>query len=177
MANNPIQPVRNNAACEAVLENTFQGTLVMCHEDVPYAVPMNHAFVEGKFYFHCARRGRKIDLIRQNPNVVYVVSEYRGAPAEMPEDSRCHGPWQSLVAYGTARVIEDNDEKAVAFRAFMGAYGCPDYQMSDQGHDDTSALVIEVSSMTVRSEMAAGKKEYWLWLPGDLEGDADACGA
>jgi hypothetical protein len=167
VANTPIEPILNNAACEAVLQNTYQGTLVMCHESIPYAVPMNHAFVDGKFYFHCAVRGRKIDMIRQNPNVVYVVSEFRGTPAEMPEDSRCHGPWESLVAYGTARVIEENDEKAIAFKAFMGAYGTPDYEMSDKGRNDTSAIVIEVTSMTVRSEMTTKDKAYWLWLPGE----------
>ena len=164
MANTPINPVHNNAACEAVLAGTYQGTLVMCHDNVPYAVPINHAFVDGKFYFHCGLQGRKIDLIKANPSVVYVVNKYHG-DAGVPEDGRCHGPWESLLAYGTARVIEDPDEKAVAFRAFMGQYGRPDYEMSDQARNDTSAIVIDVTSMTVRSELARKKKEYWLWLP------------
>jgi uncharacterized protein len=167
VANTPIEPVRNNAACEQLLAGTCVGTLVMCHENTPYAVPMNHAFVGGKFYFHCALRGRKIDLIKQNPNVVYVVSEFRGTPGELPADSRCHGPWESLLAYGTARVIEDHDAKAIAFRAFMGEYGQPDYTMSEEGRNDTSALVIDVTSMTVRAELPGKEKAYWLWLPGE----------
>ena len=167
MANTPLKPVRNNAACEQVLEGTCTGTLVMCHDDVPYAVPLNHAFVEGKFYFHCGLRGRKIDMIKKNPAVVYVVNKYHGTPDEMPEDGRCHGSWQSLIAYGTARVIEDLEEKATAFRAFMACYGRPDYQMSEQARNETSAIVIAVTSMTVRSEMERGQTEYWLWLPGE----------
>ena len=164
MANKTIEPVRNNAACEAVLEGTCIGTLVMCLDNVPYAVPLNHAFVDGKFYFHCGLRGRKIDLIKQNPSVVYVVNKYHGE-GEVPEDGRCHGPWQSLIAYGTARVVENVDEKAEAFRAFMSCYGRPDYEMSDQARNETSAIVIDVTSMTVRSEMVRRQPEYWLWLP------------
>jgi len=173
MANASIEPVLNNAACEEVLQDTFTGTLVMCHENTPYAVPLNHAFVDGRFYFHCGLRGRKIDMIKQNPNVVYVVNKLQSAPDQMPQDRRCHGPWQSLVAYGTARVVEDNDEKAAAFKAFMGQYGVPDYQMTEQALTQTSGIIIEVSSMTVRSELVRGQNEYWLWLPAE-EAEADA---
>lgn len=165
MANTPIEPSHNNALCEQVLAGTVHGTLVMCLDNLPYAVPMNHAFVDGKFYFHCGLRGHKIDLIKQNPNVVYVVNAYRGAPETMTEDGRCHGPWESLLAYGTARVIEDPDEKAIAFRAFMGQYGRPDYQMSEQARNDTAAIVITVTSMTVRAELTRHEQQYWLWLP------------
>ena len=136
----------------------------MCLDNVPYAVPLNHAFVDGKFYFHCGLRGRKIDLIKANPSVVYVVNKYHGESG-VPEDGRCHGAWQSLIAYGTARVVEDLESKAEAFRAFMSCYGRPDYEMSDQAHNETSAIVIDVTSMTVRSEMEPRQPEYWLWLP------------
>jgi uncharacterized protein len=165
MANKNIEPVRNNAACEEVLEGTRIGTLVMCHDSVPYAVPLNHAFVDGKFHFHCGLRGRKIDLIKANPAVVYVVNKYQGT--EPPDEkSCCHGPWQSVIAYGTARVISDDlDAKAEAFRAFMSWYGRPDYEMNEQARDETAAIVIEVTSMTVRSEMVRREPEYWLWLP------------
>jgi uncharacterized protein len=165
MANKSIEPVRNNAACEAVLEGTRVGTLVMCQDSVPYAVPINHAFVNGKFYFHCGLRGRKIDLITANPSVVYVVNKYHGT--EAPDDKGCcHGPWESVIAYGTARVISDDlAAKAEAFRAFMSWYGRPDYEMNGQARTETAAIVIDVASMTVRSEMEPRKPEYWLWLP------------
>jgi nitroimidazol reductase NimA-like FMN-containing flavoprotein (pyridoxamine 5'-phosphate oxidase superfamily) len=165
MANRQIEPILNSQACEQVLRDTREGTLVMCHENTPYAVPINHAFVDGNFYFHCGLRGRKIDMIKRNPNVVYVVDTFHGPPQETPPDKRCHGPWQSLIAYGTARVIEDIDEKAIAFRAFMGNYGVEDYQMNDQARTETSGIVIDVTSMTVRSELERGKSESWLWLP------------
>jgi nitroimidazol reductase NimA-like FMN-containing flavoprotein (pyridoxamine 5'-phosphate oxidase superfamily) len=163
MANRPISPVLDNAACEKVIQGTYHGTLAMCHEAAPYAVPMNHAFVNGRFYFHCAVRGRKIDLIRQNPNVVYVIAKYHGSLEEQRTSKRCHGPWESLLAYGTARIIEDNDAKAAAFKAFMSCYGAADFQMTEQARHSTSAIVMDVASMTVRAEMARGKTEYWLW--------------
>ena len=165
MANTLIDPVLNCAACERVIQDTYQGTLAMCNEDAPYAVPMNHAFVDGKFYFHCGIRGHKLDLIAQNPNVVYVINKLHATAEQTEDDACCHGPWESLIAYGTARVVEDLDEKAVVFGKFMGYYGKPDYKMNEQARTSTSGIVIDVTSMTVRSELTRGTTEYWLWTP------------
>ncbi|MBT7304163.1 MAG: hypothetical protein HN849_31815, partial [Victivallales bacterium] len=64
-----------------------------------------------------------------------------------------------------ARVVEDLDEKAVVFGKFMGYYGKPDYKMNEQARTSTSGIVIDVTSMTVRSELTRGTTEYWLWTP------------
>lgn len=167
MANTLIEPVLNCAACEQVIRDTTHGTLAMCHESMPYAVPMNHAFVDGRFYFHCGIRGHKLDLIAQNPNVVYVINKSHAAPDATEASVRCHGPWESLIAYGTARVVEDLDEKAVAFGKFMGYYGKPDYKMDELARTSTSGIVMDVTSMTVRAELTRGTTEYWLWTPAE----------
>jgi hypothetical protein len=165
LANTLIDPVRNNDAVEAVIRDTYDGTLVMCADNVPYAVPINHAFVGGRFLFHCAVRGRKLDLIRQNPNVCYVIAKYHATPGQPPPDCRCHGPWESVIAYGTARIVHEPVEKAAIFGEFMGWYGQTDFAMSDHARNDTSAIVLDVTSMTVRVELTEGVKDYWLWLP------------
>ena len=47
-----IKPTeRNNQQCERIIEGTYQGLLVVCHDSEPYAVPMNHAYEDGRFYF------------------------------------------------------------------------------------------------------------------------------
>lgn len=164
MANQLIQPVLNNTACEKIIENTYDGILVMCQDNLPYAVPINHAFVDGRFIFHGAIRGRKIEVMKANPNVVYVISKFHGTRETQQSPKSCHGPWESIIAYGTARMIEDLDAKAAAFTAFMKYYG-KDFKMTEQGRDQTLAIIMDINSMTARSEMPNAKKEYWLWLP------------
>ena len=165
MSNNLIEPILNVAACEKILENTHEGTLGMCHENIPYAVPMNHAFVDGKFFFHGALRGRKIDMMKKNPNIVYVISKYHGKRGTAQTKKSCHGPWESIVAYGTARIVQDLDGKTRAFKIFMKYYGVDDFKMTNQGRNDTGAIIMDVTSMTARCEMVRHSKEYWLWLP------------
>jgi hypothetical protein len=52
-------------------------TLALCAENQPYLVTLSHAFdaEHNCFYFHCAPVGRKLDLIRANPQVYGQVLE------------------------------------------------------------------------------------------------------
>jgi nitroimidazol reductase NimA-like FMN-containing flavoprotein (pyridoxamine 5'-phosphate oxidase superfamily) len=158
-----FKPRHDNGRCEEFIEGTYQGVLVMCHENVPYAVPMNHGYAEGRFYFHCATHGRKLDMLRRNPNVCYVIRKYYGTTEDREKSLKCHGPWESVIAYGKARVIEEPGELYRAFRAFMGYHGRADYEPSDEAYTNTRAIIIDVEHMTARKEYEGNKTEYWIW--------------
>ncbi len=173
----PIRPIPNNAECERILKSFHSGILVMCRDEEPYAVPINHAYSDGKLYFHCAPTGRKLDMIRANPRVCYVVNRYFGDPEHLADGVRCHGDWESVIAYGKARVIDDPEELREAFSIFMNYYGSANYEPGEQALRTTRAIIIEVESMTARREVPhegfdrkTGKGEvdidYWSWSPG-----------
>ena len=115
-----------------VIQGTYQGVLAMTVGDEPYAVPLNHAYREGRFYFHCASSGRKLDAIRQNPSVAYVIKKYYGDSAELARSMKCHGHWESVIAYGRARVVSEERGLIRTFRIFMAYYGQEDYQHGEE---------------------------------------------
>ncbi len=158
----PITPQPNNAECERILDACDIGVLVMCQDSVPYAVPMNHAFADGRLYFHCAPTGRKLDMTRANPQVCYVVE--RGLGDAPPPRRMCHPDWESVIAYGAAQVIEDPEELRRAFTIF-GKHYRPDFTLSESALDTTRAIVIDVTSMTARQETEGGGVVYWSWSP------------
>jgi nitroimidazol reductase NimA-like FMN-containing flavoprotein (pyridoxamine 5'-phosphate oxidase superfamily) len=170
----PIEPIPNNEECERTLKGSCTGILVMCHDEEPYAVPINHAYSDGRLYFHCAATGRKLDMIRANPNVCYVVNRYFGDLSDFTDGVRCHGNWESVIAYGKARVIDDPDELRDAFSKFMAYYSPTAFEPGEDSVRTTRAIVVEVKSMTARREVPregfdrrTGKGEvdidYWSW--------------
>ena len=173
----PIEPIPNNAECERILTDSYSGILVMCQDEEPYAVPINHAYSDGKLYFHCAPTGRKLDMIRAKPRVCYVVKKYLGDPAHLTDGVICHGDWESVIAYGKARVIDDRQELREAFSAFMNYYSPTYFKPTERSLETTRAIIIEVESMTARREVPregfdrkTGKGgvdiDYWSWSPG-----------
>ncbi len=158
----PIQPALNTAECERIVTAYPTGVLVMCLDSEPYAVPMNHAFVDGVIYLHCAPTGRKLDIIRANPSACYVVNEQFGDRPTLVDRRQCHGNWESAIAYGKARVVEGKEELRRAFDIF-GKYFNPSFEVSEDSLDNTSAIILEVETMTARRETKEGKVSYWAW--------------
>jgi len=94
--------------CLDLLTREKRGILSMTGEDgYPYAIPLNHYYdaETGKLYFHCGKAGYKIDLLRKNDKVCYVVTE---------EGVRQDGEWwltvRSAVIFGRIEMTEDPAE-------------------------------------------------------------------
>lgn len=98
-----------------ILRNSTSGVLSLCGDDgMPYGVPLSHVYDDGKLYFHSALTGHKVDLIRQNDNASFTVI----AKDEIhPERYTTY--FQSVIAFGKVRIIEDEQEK----REILGILG------------------------------------------------------
>lgn len=84
-------------------------------EAVPYCLPLSFVRIGDDLYFHCAREGRKIDLLRRFPQVcVTFVGDDR--PVFVPP-AMYTTYFQSAIVTGTASEVEDPEEKAAALQA------------------------------------------------------------
>ena len=91
----------------AILQNGTTGTLaVLGDDDYPYAVPINYFYEDNKIYFHGAKAGHKIDAIKKHNKVSFCVVAQDDIITE-----KFTTYFKSVIAFGTARIIEDDAEK------------------------------------------------------------------
>ena len=84
-------------------------------EDTPYCIPISLVRVGSALYFHCAREGRKVDLLRRCPRVcITFVGE--DDPA-LEANGNYTTYFQSAVVTGTAAEVTEETEKVEALRA------------------------------------------------------------
>ena len=96
-------------------------------EGWPYAVPVNHAVVEGSLILHCATRGHKLDNLVFNPKVSYcAVTEAETLPLELATR------YASAIVFGHAEVIADEAEKREALRALGLRFAAEHAEMVDR---------------------------------------------
>jgi nitroimidazol reductase NimA-like FMN-containing flavoprotein (pyridoxamine 5'-phosphate oxidase superfamily) len=77
-------------AIDALLKARLVGR-IGCHLDGrTYVVPVVYAYDGGSLYA-CSGEGRKIEMMRANPNVCFEVDEY---------DEAGNGSWRSVIAEG-----------------------------------------------------------------------------
>lgn len=91
--------------CIDLLKKEPRGVLsVLGDDDYPYGMPMNHWYNEedGKIYFHCGKKGHRLDAIARHDKVSYCVYD---------EGYREDGEWalniKSVIVFGKMKVIDD----------------------------------------------------------------------
>jgi len=56
---------------KAVIEKSVVCRLGMCEGNRPYVVPLCFGFRNNCLYFHCAKEGKKIEILKSNNNVCF----------------------------------------------------------------------------------------------------------
>lgn len=100
----------------SVIDRCTHGVMALSTgEPAPYCLPLSFVRVGDDLYFHCAREGRKIDLLRRFPQVcVTFVGEDRPAFVA-PATYTTY--FQSAIVTGRASEVTDPAEKTEALRA------------------------------------------------------------
>lgn len=110
----------DHAECLRILDARENGVLALSGDDgYPYAVPLNHVYMDGKIYFHCAAEGHKIDAIRNLDKASFCVIDADQVDAEAMSTR-----FRSVIVFGRVRLLEDEGEKIRALAA-IGNRFCP----------------------------------------------------
>jgi nitroimidazol reductase NimA-like FMN-containing flavoprotein (pyridoxamine 5'-phosphate oxidase superfamily) len=106
----------------AMLETCTSGVLALHgDDDYPYAVPLSFAHEDGKLYFHSAVAGHKLDALERNAKASFCVI---AADDIVPEEFTTY--FRSAIAFGTARVVTDEEEKRRGLMCLAEKYS-PDH--------------------------------------------------
>jgi nitroimidazol reductase NimA-like FMN-containing flavoprotein (pyridoxamine 5'-phosphate oxidase superfamily) len=112
--------IKEKAVIEEVLRENQVGRLGTAVDGRPYVVPMNFVYTDGRIILHTHRDGKKVKDIRRNPRVCFEVDG-----GEMIEGGDpCEYSWRyrSVIATGTAVIVEDPEEKLKALRLLSDKY-------------------------------------------------------
>lgn len=119
----------------------------------PYVVPMNYGYTlnAGKltFFLHGAMRGRKLDVIRANPNV-FVEIDTDIVPFEGEVACKYGLCYSSVMGEGVAEIVEDTELKKEALSIFMKTQTGKDFEFNDKMVSVVSIIKINISEFTAK---------------------------
>lgn len=123
----------------------------------PYTVAVNHVLVGDKIYFHSAKAGHKIDSIKKDPKVSFIVVE-----KDEVVSREYTSYFRSAMVFGKAHIVEDEEEKKNAFRALSEKLCADDLDRYDEvmSKDAPNALIvcIDIEHMTGKEAMELVKQ-------------------
>ncbi|MEG2084436.1 MAG: pyridoxamine 5'-phosphate oxidase family protein [Clostridia bacterium] len=134
-----------------IIDNCEYCAIALIDGDKPYVIPMNFGYTleNGKLtlYFHCARFGKKLDLIKANANVAFEMScNNKLFTAKLA----CHYGYafKSIVGSGKASILTDMTEKQSALKIFMKKYSSTNFVIAENMANAVAIFKIDVEQFT-----------------------------
>lgn len=144
------QQLTDERAIEALKIGNVGVLAVLGDDEYPYTIPVNYVYYNSKIYIHCAKVGHKIDAIKNHSKVSFCVVTKDDVIQE-----KYTTYYESVVAFGRAQFVEDEDEMVPALTELALKY-CPDYK--DGIPDEISKEMPAVAVISIDIEHLTGKQ-------------------
>ena len=113
----------------------------------PYIIPLNFVYDSDHIFFHCAKRGRKIDLIKKDGHVCFEIDKQISIQSS---DVACEWGtrFQSIIGTGFAVIIKNKPDKMKALNLLMKKYsGSSDWEFMKKGVNNVNIVRIDIREM------------------------------
>jgi nitroimidazol reductase NimA-like FMN-containing flavoprotein (pyridoxamine 5'-phosphate oxidase superfamily) len=123
--------------------------IAMANEDEPYLITINYGYNDNCIYFHSAPDGQKLEMIRKNPKVCFMIYvDDILVEGENPCND-CTMKYRSIIGYGKARILKDIAEKNEGLNILMEHYSKNGpFKFSDKNLEETTVIKIEIEEIS-----------------------------
>lgn len=129
-----------------VLRRCEYACLSLADGTQPYCVPVSHALVGQRVYFHSSPHGYKAEILAANPRVCLVaVADVHALPMRFTTE------YSSAVAFGMARLVTDPAERFAALLAICEKFAAtnPNREAcAARAGAETAVYCVEIESIT-----------------------------
>jgi uncharacterized protein len=155
--------IESRGEMENLLREEEIGYLGLSLKGEPYVVPLNYHYSDGKIYFHCGLKGKKLNYIKANPQVCFTVGRQLAEVRQHAGKTPCHVDSDSVICYGRARMIEDLDERGKALNAFNRRFRPEATDVPSERIKNCNVVEITIFEMTGRQERER-KRTCWRYV-------------
>ena len=119
----------------------------------PYVVPMSYGYTHENgrlvLYLHSAVRGKKLDMIRSNPNVFFEL-DCDQLPFEGQKPCQYGLSYSSVMGRGRATIVADAQEKEKAMTLLMKTQTGKDFSFTEELVSIVAVIRIDVTEYTAK---------------------------
>ena len=139
--------ITDRKAIEDIILRSKVCKLAMCEENRPYIVPLCFGFKNNTLYFHSAPKGKKIEILKKNPNVCFEFEIFTQI-IKSAKACKWGMRYKSVIGFGKAGFITDDDLKRQAFDIIMNQYADGSFIYDDALLKSVVVINVGIQSMT-----------------------------
>ena len=144
--------ITDKAEIMKIFEKCDVCRLALADNHIPYIIPLNYGYeyLNGKLilYFHCAKEGKKLDIISKNPFACFEV-DCSHKLIEGSDACEYTMEYESVVGNGEIYLCIEKSDKVKALKQLMSKYAKgKEFNFSDRMVESVVVFKLEVSEFT-----------------------------
>jgi uncharacterized protein len=121
-------------------------------EGKPYVLHMNFGFRDKVLYLHAAPEGKKIEILKQNPDVCVAFSTDHLLRWQNIEVACSYTmKYRSVLLYGKVEFVEDMKQKEDALNVIMNQYTDENYRYSEPAIRNVCVFIVKAERIEGRA--------------------------
>ncbi len=139
--------ITNIKDIESIIRKSLVCRLAMMDEHEPYIVPLSFGYRDNTLYFHSAKKGKKLDVLKKNNQ---VCCEFDIDVKIEKADKACKWgiEYKSVIGFGKASFIKDLESKRKALDIIMKHYSDKSFTYSETDLKKVAIIKVELQNVT-----------------------------
>jgi hypothetical protein len=139
--------IKDRAVIDAIIRQCLVCRLGLSDGEEPYVVPLCFGYDGEALYFHSASEGRKIDILRKNSRICFEFDIPEGM-REAEQGCRWGIKYRSVIGFGTAEIVDDQEGKRRALEIVMAQYSGKEYIFPEDVVTKTAGIKVVIARVT-----------------------------
>ena len=139
--------IEDKQEIEEIIKSASICRLGLSYNDLPYIVPMNFGYKDNCLFFHSAKEGKKLDIIRENSNICFEIDiETKIIKNKKP----CNWgmEYKSIIGFGHAYIISDFSAKKEALNTIMNNYTTRNFEFNEKAVNSVEIIKVEIQEIS-----------------------------
>jgi uncharacterized protein len=147
--------ITNKKEIEQIFKEALVCRLGLFDGKSPYLVPVNFGYKEDTLYFHSALVGRKIDIIKKNPDVCFEI-DIPGKTISSEKACNWGMSFVSIIGEGKVEFLDDETEKIDALNIIMEHYSdSREWVFNNKMMGKTLVFKVEIDNISAKKSGTA----------------------
>ncbi|EPJ5863585.1 MULTISPECIES: pyridoxamine 5'-phosphate oxidase family protein [Raoultella] len=138
--------ITDPAEIDAILSRERVMYIALSCDDVPFLLPVFYVWNGTSLYFHSARAGSKIEIMKKNRAICFAISQYGGV---VEDELACNyeARHRTVIGLGQVHFVDDDAEKIAMLQQLMAGFSDKSFTFPVANLTATQVIRIDISSM------------------------------
>jgi hypothetical protein len=119
--------------------------------NLPYVVPFNFGYSNGVIFLHSSQKGRKIDILKNNPSVCIAFSTDHELRYQSEKVACSYSmKYRSVLAFGKVEFIDEIEKKIAFLNTVMANYTDREFSYNEPSLQEVCTYFVKVDKFTAK---------------------------